>query len=179
MNDKHFPNALWSEILPGLWQGGTDDYDVVGVSSGYGATRVTRSHFDSVYTLYARANAASWNVKEIRYGFGDGDMSDFEPEADLAFAVREAHADWKAGKRVLIRCQAGLNRSGLVMALVLIRDGYTPAEAIDLIRAGRGDSAMCNPTFERWLRKSARLEFWRSGIGSSSKSGSSPSSQAA
>ena len=75
MNDKHFPNALWSEILPGLWQGGTDDYDVVGVSSGYGATRVTRTHFDSVYTLYARANAASWNVKEIRYGFGDGDMT--------------------------------------------------------------------------------------------------------
>jgi hypothetical protein len=65
------------------------------------------------------------------------------------------------------------------MALVLIRDGYAPAEAIDLIRAGRGDSAMCNPIFERWLRKSARLEFWRSGTGSSSKSGSSPSSQAA
>lgn len=178
MQPLEYPTALWSEILPGLWQGGTDDYDVIGAPTpdygvGYtarkmaasgGANRVTRSDFESVVTLYARANAASWNVKEIRYGFNDGNMSDFDPQDDLGFAVREAHSDWKAGKRVLIRCQAGLNRSGLVMALVLIRDGHTPAEAIDLIRAGRGTAALCNYTFERWLLESADLEFWRAGV---------------
>lgn len=153
MSELHFPHALWSEILPGLWQGGTDDYDVIG-GNGFSANRITRDKFDAVYTLYARANGASWNVKELRFGFADGDMTDFDPENDLDFLVREAHADWKSGKRVLIRCQAGLNRSGLVMALVLIREGYTPAEAIDLIRAGRGDSALCNPIFEQWLLES-------------------------
>ncbi len=160
MNDNHYPRALWSEILPGLWQGGTDDYDVIGVA-GHCPNRVTSTHFDSVYTLYARANAASWNVKEVRFGFADGDMTDFDPEADLYFAVREAHADWKAGKRVLVRCQAGLNRSGLVMALVLIREGYTPVQAVELIRQNRGDIALCNDTFVRWLTLRADVDFWR------------------
>ena len=160
MNDNHYPRALWSEILPGLWQGGTDDYDVIGVA-GHCPNRVTSTHFDSVYTLYARANAASWNVKEVRFGFADGDMTDFDPEADLYFAVREAHADWKAGKRVLVRCQAGLNRSGLVMALVLIREGYTPEQAVELIRQNRGDIALCNDTFVRWITLRADVDFWR------------------
>ena len=173
MQYMEYPTELWSEVLPGLWQGGTDVYDVIGAPTATrvdqlvrmgGPTRVTRSHFDSVVTLYARANGASWNVKEIRYGFNDGDMTDFDPESDLGFAVREAHADWKAGKRVLIRCQAGLNRSGLVMALVLIRDGMNPTDAIELIRQQRGEAALFNLTFERWLTDSANLEFWRAGV---------------
>ena len=179
MTYLEYPTELWSQILPGLHQGGTDDLDVIGAGtssdfgSGYfgrkaaadaGACRVTRTHFDSVYTLYARANGVSWNVKEIRYGFSDGDMSDFSPEDDLELLVREAHRDWKAGKRVLIRCQAGLNRSGLVMALVLIREGYSPASAIELIRARRGSAALCNSTFERWLLESAVVDFWRAGV---------------
>ena len=163
MNQNQYPHALWSEILPGLWQGGTDDYDVIG-APGHSPNRVTDRHFDSVYTLYARANAASWNVKEIRYGFADGDMTDFDPERDLYFAVREAHADWKAGKRVLIRCQAGLNRSGLVMALVLIREGYSPEDAVELIRATRGDIALCNNTFVRWLTNRADVDYWRNKV---------------
>ena len=163
MSAQHFPNALWSEVLPGLWQGGTDDYDVVGAGMAP-ANRITRTHFDSVCTLYARANAASWNVKEVRYGFADGDMTDFSPEDDLAFAVREMHADWKAGKRVLVRCQAGLNRSGLITALILIRDGYSPTDAVRLIRAGRGEVALCNDTFVRWLENHADVSFWRAGV---------------
>jgi hypothetical protein len=48
------------------------------------------------------------------------------------------------------------------MALVLMREGYSPADAIDLIRAQRGDDAMCNSIFERWLLEEANLDFWRS-----------------
>ena len=160
MNATKYPEALWSEIRPGLWQGGTDDYDVIG-RGAYGQ-RATKADFDCVVTLYGSANGADWGVKEIRFPFYDGDMTDFDPEADLWLPVFEAHADWKAGKRVLIRCQAGLNRSGLVMALVLIRDGHTPEEAIELIRQQRGDIALCNRIFERWLREHANVNFWRS-----------------
>jgi hypothetical protein len=159
MNETQFPQALWSEVLPGLWQGGTDDFDVAGRQPI--GQRPTKRHFDSVYTLYASANGADWGVKEIRFAFYDGDMTDFDPERDLYFAVREAHADWKAGKRVLIRCQAGLNRSGLVMALVLIREGYSPEEAVELIRSHRGEDALFNSTFVRWLTSRADVTFWR------------------
>ena len=161
MNASHFPEALWSEILPGLWQGGTHDLDVV--DGGYIGKSVSKRDFDSVYTLYGYANPTDWRMKEIRFPFMDGDMSDIDPESDLWLLVSEAHSDWKAGKRVLIRCQAGLNRSGLVMALVLIREGYAPEEAIKLIRRQRGEAALCNYRFVRWLNNEANLDFWRTG----------------
>jgi protein-tyrosine phosphatase len=160
MNEKHYPNALWSEILPGLWQGGTDDFDTKR-SSRAPIQFPTKDLFDAVYTLYGHATGADWGVKELRFPFFDGDMTDFDPESDLWLLVVEAHADWKAGKRVLIRCQAGLNRSGLVMALTLIRERYSPQDAIDLMRQQRGPDAICNRTFERWLLNDADLEFCR------------------
>jgi hypothetical protein len=160
MSNTQFPNALWSEILPGLWQGGTDYDDVIGHAAI--GLRPTKSEFDSVYTLYGSANPADWGMKEVRFAFYDSDMRDFDPQSDLWLPVAEAHADWRAGKRVLIRCQAGLNRSGLVMALVLIREGYSPSDAIDLIRTQRGYEALCNHHFEQWLLESADLGYWRS-----------------
>ena len=88
-------------------------------------------------------------------------MSDFNATEDLYELVQTAHRDWKAGKRVLIRCQAGWNRSGLVMALTLIKDGYDPQAAINLIREKRVPEALSNRTFERWLLNDADLMFWR------------------
>jgi protein-tyrosine phosphatase len=59
----------------------------------------------------------------------------------------------------LIRCQAGLNRSGLVTALVLIRFGLAAKEAIEQIRIRRAGHALCNESFEAWLlqREAAAL----------------------
>jgi hypothetical protein len=53
----------------------------------------------------------------------------------------------------LVHCQTGLNRSGLVAATALVLDGFTPAEAITLLRTNRSPAVLCNPTFERWLRE--------------------------
>ena len=143
------PMQLWSEVLPGLWQGGTDDSDWI--DSGRRRGQVTKFDFDSVFTFFGGANPVDYGVHETRFAFYDGNMDDFDVEQDLLPIVEKAHADWKSDKKVLIRCQAGLNRSGLVMALVLMREGYTPREAIDLIRARRGDIALCNKIFENWL----------------------------
>jgi protein-tyrosine phosphatase len=54
----------------------------------------------------------------------------------------------------LIHCQAGLNRSSLVVARALILDGMTPPDAIALIRAQRSPACLCNPAFEKWLLSS-------------------------
>lgn len=49
---------------------------------------------------------------------------------------------------LLIVCQAGLNRSGLISALVLIRQyGLSPEEAVALLRTERSPAALCNPDF--------------------------------
>lgn len=61
------------------------------------------------------------------------------------------HKEWKSGKRCLSRCQAGANRSGLVMGAVLMIEGYTATEAINLIRSKRGPHALFNDHFVRYL----------------------------
>lgn len=52
---------------------------------------------------------------------------------------------------VLIHCQAGLNRSGLVSAMVLVREGMEPSAAIALLREKRSPAVLCNPAFEAWV----------------------------
>ena len=140
---------LWSEILPGLWMGGTSDRSQLGHVEQ--VPEITNLHFDTVATLYAYALPVDWYVKEIRLGFYDHDQVDLD-QRDIDQAVSSIYSDWKAGKRVLIRCQAGWNRSGLITGLVLMREGYSANEAIELIRTRRSLNAICNQTFEQYLR---------------------------
>lgn len=147
-------DALWTEIRPNLWLGGTADDDTVadprdGIRKmdyfDIFAGQVTDEHFDAVVTVYAWAQPVDWNVEELRYGFYDGvDAVDPETLTELA---NWAYRRWSAGKRVLIRCQAGLNRSSLVMALVLMRDGASATEAITEIRSRRSRHCLNNSHF--------------------------------
>ena len=155
--DFGMPKALRSEVLPGLWQGGTDDADVVDRSRRFPG--IALSDFGFVATIFASANPIDWFVKEMRFGFWETNMEDFDP-ADLLEIVAVTHRQWKAGKQVLVRCQAGLNRSGPVMALVLIREEYTADDTIEFIRKRRGLSALCSHRFEAWLRQ-VDVEEWR------------------
>lgn len=169
------PTKAWSEILPNLWQGGTIDHwapnDWISSRLEDGnrpdgrrvlKKNITTDDFDSVYTFYADAEPADWFVKEIRYPFYDTDINNAlgNAEEELADIVRMAHRDWTNGKKILIRCQAGLNRSGLVMGLVLIRAGYTAEEALHLMRSGRSEWCVCNKSFERYLLN-VDPEIWR------------------
>jgi len=87
----------------------------------------------------------------MRYGFYDAGFDGINFDA-LFEAAEFAHAQWKAGKRVLIRCQAGINRSGLTMALVLLLDGYEPDDAIELMRSRRSSAVLINKDFEQLVR---------------------------
>ena len=56
----------------------------------------------------------------------------------------------KHGK-VLVHCQAGLNRSGAVAGMALMKMGKTAQEAIDLLRHSRSSMVLCNDTFVKQL----------------------------
>jgi len=150
------PQDLYSEILPGLWQGGTHDFDTLEFPKEYPIWKSQRE-FDSVATLYAVAHPVGWGVAERRYGFPDSALSEKDiPEIhDLADWVYE---EWKSGKKVLVRCQMGWNRSSLVTALVLMKDGHKAKDAIDLIRARRSPHALCNEDFVRYLEDLSRTK---------------------
>jgi protein-tyrosine phosphatase len=154
-----YHEPLWSEVLPNLWQGGTAGNDEIIYGTPDPNARITKADFDTVITMYAYAQAADWHVRELRYGIYDSDMKDFDYE-ELFELVRSAHKDWLKGKKVLIRCQAGWNRSGLITALVLIRHGMPAQEAIDLIRQTRSPHALCNDDFVGFLLKQ-EAEHWQ------------------
>jgi protein-tyrosine phosphatase len=51
----------------------------------------------------------------------------------------------------LVRCQAGLNRSGLVTALILMSTGLDAETAIREIRKNRAEIALFNNEYVTWL----------------------------
>lgn len=161
MTDDHYapawisadqdPTELFSEILPGLFQGGTpDDLWLDAGSDLQRREDPIDGHFDAVVSLFAWSQPCDWGVEELRYGFPDAHPQ----HADMSRVIRAAHwahERWTAGDRVLIRCQAGLNRSGLVTALVLMLDGWPAGEAITHIRTRRAPVALINDAFVDWL----------------------------
>ena len=120
--------------------------------------------FDLVVTLYADAQPAPWEVEEIRYGFPDSKLTPNAARQAVSLSAY-AYTRWQAGARVLIRCQAGVNRSGLVTALVLMRDGHPADAAIELIQAKRSPVALSNEHFTKWLieKAAAQLDLHRGG----------------
>ena len=120
---------------------------------GYPAPRGHYSRncpFDFIVTLYADAMPAPWGVEEVRFGFPDSCLTPLV-ELKAVRLARSAYQHWLAGERVLIRCQAGVNRSGLVMALVLMHHGFSAADALTLQRGRRGNAVLSNGNFEAWL----------------------------
>jgi len=148
--DWDFP--LWSEILNGLWLGGTDDFDTIDFEANtFGPRYITKADFDTVVTLYAWARPVDWFVQEMRYGFYDDTADNFGEKAVMQ-AAKFAHKSWKSGDKVLVRCQAGINRSGLVMGIVLMLEGFTADEAINMMREKRSNAVLINKSFEEYLR---------------------------
>jgi protein-tyrosine phosphatase len=73
----------------------------------------------------------------------------------LAGVIRLAQAACDAldeGRKVLVRCYHGYNRSGLVVAHALIRQGRSADEAIRLIRTRRSPWALHNELFVAYLK---------------------------
>lgn len=143
-----------------LYMGGTapEDDMLTGVLYNWGpldddwaGPRVGPGDFDSVITLYSAAAPVNWGVLEQRYGFMDGPL--YQETLEIVHRL----ADWgvaelEAGRRLLVRCQQGWNRSGLVTALIMIRLGMTGEDAITTIREARSEWCLCNPDFEEYLR---------------------------
>jgi protein-tyrosine phosphatase len=143
------PNALFNEIATNLFMGGTDDMDVI----HFPAKNNNRTDlpFDAIVTMYAYAQPADWKVQEFRYGVPDAAIEDIDLDR-LKQAVEFGYNRWMAGDRVLVRCQAGLNRSGLVTALILMSTGLDAETAIEQIRKNRAETALFNEDYVRWLK---------------------------
>ncbi len=92
----------------------------------------------------------------IRCRIPDAVLSPVELRTALA-AGQVVGEHLKAGKRVLVTCYAGLNRSSLVAALGLSRvTRMAPDEIVELIRARRHPTALHNRHFVEIIQRFAQ-----------------------
>jgi hypothetical protein len=145
--DVPVPDRPWCEIVPGLWMGG---HEYTG-HSGHPEFAVVRDEFDLVLTLLRLpGHGPDAGVEHHVWPIPDGPLDGTQ----LAGVMRLARAAGEAleqGRRVLVRCYHGYNRSGLVVAQALIGAGSTAEEAIRLIRTRRSPWALHNELFVEYL----------------------------
>lgn len=131
----------WDEVVPGLFQGDFPEGDV------------DWSPFDDVISMSTTAPSPRLRPDGLwlHLPIPDAEMEDPDAVRDAARTVAERVT---AGRRVLVHCWAGLNRSGVVSARALMFMGVPVAEAIARVRAARGD-ALFNDHFVAWLHEEA------------------------
>lgn len=142
---------LYSQILPNLYISGTLDGDVVQVGKRH-TTLEDAYPFESVVCMYGYANPAGHYVREQRFPIADAELAE-DSKPEIMQLADWLHSEWKKGKAVAGKCQAGLNRSSLIVALVLLKEGYTATKAIDLIRSRRSEFALFNNFFVEFIHE--------------------------
>jgi len=102
--------------------------------------------------LQAESDACrSRNIEFIRFPISDRGVP-----ADRNAAVSLARMLASSGRPTAIHCRAGIGRSSLMAALVLVQSGQTPDEAFDRIQSARGLSVPDTDAQREWIRQSAR-----------------------
>lgn len=137
----------WNEVAPGLAMGGHD------VRSQSRQACVVGAEFDLVVSLTTRPGyGPDEGVEHVVARLADAVLDPPAEERVRALGAQVAAAVTD-GRRVLVRCSGGLNRSGVVVAEALVQLGRTPAEAVGAVRAARGPWALTNPGFVDYLRR--------------------------
>lgn len=134
--------------MPGLWMGG---HEFAG-RSGHPQSAVVRDEFDLVLTLLRQpGHGPDAGVEHHVWPIPDGPLDGTQLTGVMRLA-RAADDALEDGRRVLVRCYHGYNRSGLVVAHALVLAGHTTDDAIRLIRARRSPWALHNELFVEYLR---------------------------
>lgn len=126
-------------VAQGLWQGSLPPT----------GTALAKAGFDMVVLAAAefQPDGRSFDgVTVLHAPLHDGPLD--PRSAGLAYIASVVVGDaLDRGERVLVTCQMGLNRSGLIVAMTLRGKGIEPSEVIAMVRRARGGNALTNPHF--------------------------------
>lgn len=109
---------------------------------------------------------SEWPGMYIHFPFMDGAISKTLarfPDETILRSVAKIVADLieTGEKRILVRCQGGLNRSSMVNARALMYLGFSADRAISHVRLCRSPWALSNMEFVNWLKSEERMESLR------------------
>lgn len=134
----YFEAPYMSEIAHNIWQGGCEN------------GLVLPKFIQHLLSLY------KWEAYTVNHKLRTHHTVTMYDSLGQSTAQVDRWARWVNARRrtgpVLVHCQAGLNRSSLVVARALMMEGYTAGEAIGTIRAKRSPACLCNESFEDYLR---------------------------
>lgn len=137
---RHINIPLISHITENLYVGGY----LPGVDLGN-----FFSHIFSLYQWERYTHADSTEYVAVEMYDTDRSPVDVESVEEISNRAITALGD---GGNVLIKCQAGINRSNLVTARVLMKGlDMSAREAIALLRVKRSPLVLANNVFENWL----------------------------
>jgi hypothetical protein len=150
----YFDVPLFTQITDELWVGGTPAENLECLWEWDDEDEMTEPRFDAILCLYP------WEPYSVPEGVIKREVALYdalEQALDQVDELADQIDSWIASSgagSVLVHCQAGLNRSNLVVARYLIKHkGMTPNEAISLLREKRHQEVLCNSHFESWLRR--------------------------
>lgn len=136
------------EILPNLWQGSFPNL-LSAKEAGFEVVVLCAQellHRDDVSDEYE-----VHGMRVIEAPFDDTPWPTEEELSTARWAAHKVVAAVNNGKKVLVTCHAGLNRSGLIcaMAIRLLRK-ITGHEAVTIVKGCR-KNALCNSTFASYV----------------------------
>lgn len=135
-----------SRITGNLWQGGKPPQGPILRFGG----------FDTLVLCAQEIQEGTWpDVKVLRAPNDDGPPPTGFEIMIARLAAGAVVRELGAGKRVLVTCRQGRNRSGLVSALAMVMLGWPAEAAIRRIRERRRD-ALTNEHFVRVIESFAR-----------------------
>lgn len=164
----HIPycDRPWDEVAPNLWLGGHDCQPSGAPPLGDCSPGDT---FDMVVSLYQRRvrdfgtgqsdpdplYEPGPGVNHMHYRMADSDLDAEHHNAldEMAMHVIEA---LDRGEKVLIRCQAGINRAALLTGLVMLQLGWSADDAIARMREVRSPFVLFNTSFGQYLHEVER-----------------------
>ncbi|WP_329930518.1 protein-tyrosine phosphatase family protein [Streptomyces sp. SP17BM10] len=149
-----------NEIAPGLWMGGhywtPPGGDLEPVVVGY--------EFDVVVSLFTLpGHGPAPHVEHVVRAVPDDVLSAAQLRAVQDAVALTAEAV-RRGRRTLVRCRSGYNRSGLAVAGALTLLGHDTGRAIGLIRERRSPWALNNPVFVEYLNTGLDVALLLSGL---------------
>lgn len=137
-----------SQVTDTLWQGGCEN------------GMVLPEQITDLVSLYR------WEAYTVNHDLRSSvTITMYDSEHEPNREEIESIAHWildrqRLGGTVLVHCQAGLNRSGLIAAVSLVLDPdsdvKTGQQAIQALRSSRSDAVLCNPAFRAWLERTYR-----------------------
>lgn len=135
-----------NEVIPGLWQGSMPPKGDALRKAGFTALVLAAEEYQPAADDFPGVTVVHMPIADAAI-----DRETWQRVVATAVEVSQIRA---RGGRVLVTCQMGLNRSGLVSALSLILlDGFSPARAIARVRQAR-PGALFNPFFTAAIRRS-------------------------